>query len=494
MPPTPPASPRRSVLIIGSEALPFSKTGGLADVLGALPPALARLGWDVTLFTPRYRGVDAGELREQFWLSVGGYYAQIRLYEAPLGDGARAMLVDAPGLFDRDFFYGYGNYDYPDNPRRFAVLVRAALEWALRQPTGPDIVHAHDWQAGLAPVYLRSMYALNPTIGRARAVFTIHNLAYQGRFDSSWMPQLELGWHMYNMHELEFFGSLCFMKGGVVASDYVTTVSPNYATEIQTPEGGVGFDGVLRARGQRLVGILNGIDTQQWDPEHDRFLPEPFSIADMAGKRAAKKAVLGLYGLPADESALARPLIGMISRMVDQKGLDLIARIAPELSRLDASYVVLGTGEPRYQDMWRRMALDHPDRIGVRIGFDEGLAHLIEGGADMFLMPSLFEPCGLNQMYSLRYGTVPIVRRVGGLADTVQDYWPGRFDATGFVFNAYSEWELLDTIKRAIWVYTDNPAAWRALQVNGMGQDLSWDRSAREYVKIYEDAITRGRP
>jgi starch synthase len=325
-------------------------------------------------------------------------------------------------------------------------------------------------------------------------VFTIHNLAYQGRFDPSWMPQLDLPWDLYNLHQLEFYGTLCFMKGGVVNSDYVTTVSPNYAAEIQTPEGGVGFDGVLRSRSDRLVGILNGIDTHEWDPARDRFIPAPFTSTDLAGKRPAKAAVLAKYGLPTDDLAMERPVIGMISRMVDQKGLDLIARLSPELPNLDATFVVLGTGEPRYQDLWRWLAGQHPDRIGARIGFDEGLAHLIEAGADMFLMPSLFEPCGLNQMYSLRYGTVPIVRRVGGLADTVQDYWPGRFDATGFVFNDYSEWALLDTIRRAIWVYRDNKDAWRALQVNGMAQDLSWDRSAREYVKIYENAISRGRP
>jgi len=480
--------------MIGSEALPFSKTGGLADVLGALPPAISRLGWDVVLFTPRYRGSTAGEFREHFWLAVGGYHAEVSLYEAPLGDGARAMLVDAPGMFDRDFFYGHGNDDYPDNPRRFAVLVRAALEWALRQPQGPDIIHAHDWQAGLAPVYLRSMYGLNPTIGNARTVFTIHNLAYQGRFDAAWMPHLDLPWSLYTPQQLEFYGTLCFMKGAVVQSDYITTVSPTYAREIQTPEGGVGFDGVLRSRSDSLVGILNGIDTAQWNPAADPFLPQKYGAMNLSGKRAAKTAVLAEYGLPTDDAAMERPLIGLISRMVDQKGFDLIARLSGFLPDLDATFVVLGTGEPRYQDMWRSLASQYPHKIGARIGFNEGLAHLIEGGADMFLMPSLFEPCGLNQMYSLRYGTVPIVRRVGGLADTVQDYWPGRFDGTGFVFDAYSEWALLDTIRRAIWVYRDNKNAWRALQVNGMGQDLSWDRSAREYVKIYENAISRGRP
>jgi starch synthase len=494
MPSPPLEGPRRSVLMIGSEALPFSKTGGLADVLGALPPALSRLGWDVTLFTPRYRDIRDGDFREQSWLSVGGYYSDVRLFEAPLGDGARAMLVDAPGLFDRDFLYGQGNDDYGDNPRRFALLVRAALEWALRQPVGPDIVHAHDWQAGLAPVYLRSMYALNPTIGGARSVFTIHNLAYQGRFDASWTPQVDLPWELYTPEQLEFYGSLCFLKGGVVSADAVTTVSPHYAWEITTPDGGVGMDGVLRARADRLVGILNGIDTSQWNPATDRHLPAPFDNADLSGKRASKAAVLAAYGLPVDDAALRRPMIAMISRMVYQKGLDLISRLTHELPQLDASFVILGTGEPHYQDMWRWLASQYPHKIGVKVGFDERLAHLIEAGSDMFLMPSLFEPCGLNQMYSLRYGTVPIVRHVGGLVDTVQDYWPGRFDATGFIFHDYSERALLDTIRRAIWVYWDNPDAWRAIQANGMHLDLSWDRSAREYVRMYENVITTGRP
>ena len=243
-----------------------------------------------------------------------------------------------------------------------------------------------------------------------------------------------------------------------------------------------------------MVGILNGIDTVRWNPATDRYLPQPFSADDLSGKRAAKAALLAEYGLPADAETLARPLIGMISRMVDQKGFDLIERLAGELPLLDVSIVVLGTGEARYQDLWRTLALAHPRKIGARIGFDEGLAHLIEAGADIFLMPSLFEPCGLNQMYSLRYGTVPIVRRVGGLADTVRDYRPGRFDATGFAFDEYSEGALLDTIRRALAIYRDNPGVWRTLQANGMGQDLSWDRSAREYVKIYEDAIFRGTP
>ena len=478
--------------MIGSEALPFSKTGGLADVLGALPSALARLGWDATLVVPRYRGVSAGEYRETIGLSVGGVAIDVGMFEAPLPDGGRALLVDAPTLFDRETLYGVGSTDFPDNPYRFAVLTRAALEWAARQRTGPSIVHAHDWQAGLAPVYLRSMYAAHPKLAQTRSVFTIHNLAYQGVVDLTWMPRLDLPWELFTMERLEYWNHLSFLKGGIVDSDVITTVSPQYAKEIQTADGGVGFDAVLRSRADRLDGILNGIDSSQWNPETDPLIPRAYSADDLSGKRAAKAAVLAEYHLPTDDEALNRPVIGMISRMVEQKGLDLIERLAGDLPHLGATFVILGTGEAKYQDLWRWLASQYPNRIGARIGFDERLAHLIEAGSDLFLMPSRFEPCGLNQMYSLRYGTVPIVRRVGGLADTVTDYQPDTPESTGFVFTDYSPWALLNTIRRALTLFQD-ANAWKALQVAGMRLDHSWDRSAREYVKIYERAINQGR-
>jgi starch synthase len=479
--------------MIGSEALPFSKTGGLADVLGALPPALARLGWETTLFLPRYRGVEAGRFCERLDVTVGGYRAPVSLFEVPIADGARALLVDEPGMFDREQLYGVGNADYPDNPRRFALLVRTALEWAGRQAVPPAIVHAHDWQAGLAPVYLSTMYKSNTVIGAARSVFTIHNLAYQGLCDPGWLPRLDLGWELYTMAQLEYWGRASLLKGGVVNADAITTVSPHYAKEIQTPEGGVGFDGILRTRSDRLFGILNGIDTSQWDPRTDPNLPQPYDADDLSGKRTAKRAVLAEYGLPVDHGTMERPLIGMISRMVDQKGLDLIAALAGQLPALAANFMVLGTGEPRYQDMWRLLAAAHPRQFGVRIGFDEALAHRIEAGCDLFLMPSLFEPCGLNQMYSLRYGTVPIVRSVGGLADTVEDVDRHPDSGTGFVFTAYDPGTLLETLQLALAAFRDR-IRWRATQMRGMQRDHSWDRSAREYVKIYEYALTREKP
>ena len=483
--------PTRSVLIIGSEALPFAKTGGLADVLGALPPALARLGWDATVVLPRYRDVPAGKPVAAFPLAIGGQRHDASLSEVAK-DGARAILVDIPPLFDRDQLYGVGNADYPDNPRRYAFLVRAALEYARRLAAPPSVIHAHDWQAGLAPLYLKTLYAGVARLAETPSVFTIHNLAYQGNFEPDWLPRLDLPWELLGVEAMEFWGRISFLKAGINYSELITTVSPRYAEEIQTPEFGFGFDGILRRRSADLVGVLNGIDVEQWNPARDVHLPQPFTADNLAGKRAAKAAVLREYGLRQDEAALRRPLVGMISRMVDQKGFDLLAALPAELAQLDASFAVLGTGEPRYQDFWRGLGALHPDRIGARIGFDERMAHLIEAGADIFLMPSQFEPCGLNQMYSMRYGTVPVVRRVGGLADTVRDYTSGEREPTGFSFDEYTPAALLAALSHALVLYRD-PAGWHALQLSGMRQDHSWDRSAREYVKIYERAIILAR-
>jgi starch synthase len=484
----PPAT--RHVLFIASEAQPFAKSGGLADVAGSLPPALARLGWTVTVVVPRYRGVNTGELIERVTIMIGGYAQEIAYLDAPLAAGARAILVDCPPLYDRDTLYGPNNTDYPDNARRFAMLTRAALEFATRWTTGPLVVHAHDWQAGLAPVYLRTLYAAHPMLGGVPSVLTIHNLAFQGNFEPDWLPRLDLGWDQFAVERMEYWGRISFLKGGINNADAITTVSPRYAEEIQMPDAGSGFDGIIRARRDRLTGILNGIDTAVWDPRHDRFLAAPYGSDDLDAKAASKREVLMRYGLPADDAALARPLIGMVSRMVDQKGLDLIVALAGELPRLEAAFVILGTGDPVYEEFWRRTAAAHPRTIGVRIGFDEALAHLIEGGSDMFLMPSRFEPCGLNQMYSLRYGTVPIVRAVGGLADTVREIPVDGDPPNGFVFHDYRPDALLAAIRRALNTFADRHR-WLALQTAGMAEDHSWDRSAREYVKIYDRVLDR---
>lgn len=479
MPPRAPKSLR--ILMIASEAYPFSKTGGLADVSTALSQALGRLGHEVTLITPRYRGVEPGTVVDRSVVEVAGVRFDVAFGERVLGPGARVLFLDCPPLFDRAGIYNEHGIDYADNPVRFGLLAASAVDWQSRQRAPHHIVHAHDWQAGLAPVYLRGP-------GNPASVLTIHNLAYQGVFDKAWVPRLGLSWADFTVNGFEFFDRLSFLKAGINLSHAVTTVSPTYAEEIQRPEYGHGFDGLIRDRRDALFGILNGIDTTEWDPRQDRFLPVPYDATDLSGKAAAKKALLEVYGLPSGPEALTSPVIGMVSRMVDQKGLDLIATLAGELPAM-ATFVVLGTGEARYQQMWQGLAAWRPDRVAVHIGYDERRAHLIEAGADIFMMPSRFEPCGLNQMYSMRYGTVPVVRAVGGLVDTVRPYDPRNGQGTGFLFSEYSPGALRGALQAAIGIYRGHPAAWSRVQKNGMRKDFSWDRSAAEYVKVYKRVL-----
>jgi starch synthase len=471
--------------MVGSEALPFAKTGGLADVLGALPKSLIRLGHTVDLVIPRYRGIAVGQPSSSIRVALGGQVdaAEISVLEE---DGLRTILIGHQAYFDREYLYGVADRDYPDNPERFAFFCQAALDWALSTGREHDVIHAHDWQAGLIPVL-----SSRPQQAQRRrptpTVFTIHNLAYQGIFDASWLPRLGLGWDLMRVDAMEYWGRISYLKAGIVFSDIVTTVSPTYAREIQTPELGFGFDGILRQKSSNLVGILNGIDYDQWAPDGDVNLPEPYNASKLKGKGTAKRALLETYGLPARAKDRSRPLIGMISRMVDQKGLDLIEAVADELPKLGAGFVVLGTGDRRYEEMWRRLAAAHPTVIAARIGFDERLAHLIEGGSDIFLMPSRFEPCGLNQMYSLRYGTVPVVRATGGLNDTVQDVDPETCRGTGFRFVEYTPQALLGALQRALAAFGNRPL-WRRIQKAGMRQDFSWDASAQQYVDVYRRA------
>jgi starch synthase len=397
------------------------------------------------------------------------------------------FFIDQPHYYDREFLYGVSSQDYDDNAERFGYLCRAALDWAASTGDRYDVVHTHDWQTGLVPTMLATTFRTHATLGGTPAVFTIHNIAYQGTFAAAWMPVLGLGWELFRVDALEFWGRISFLKAGIMFSRVVTTVSPRYAQEIQTPAFGFGFDGILRHRASDLVGILNGIDYDQWDSERDVHLPEPFSASNLMGKAAAKRVVLEAYGIPVSDFTMARPLVAMISRLVDQKGFDLVAGLAETLPQLDATFVLLGTGERHYEQLFRGLAARYPERIGARIGFDEGLAHRIEGGADLFLMPSRFEPCGLNQMYSLRYGTVPLVRETGGLADTVRNYDPRTGDGTGFTFVEYSTSALLGTLRWALDIYRDR-GTWRRIQAAGMREDNSWDASARRYVQAYERA------
>jgi len=475
--------------MVSSEAVPFSKSGGLADVSTSLTKALGRIGHTVTLVTPRYRGAAGGTPRGGVRAFLGGSWFDATFLETPLGENATAVLVDCPPLYDRAGLYHENTFDYPDNPTRFAFLSIAALEWASATSSLPSIVHAHDWQTGLTPVYARQYFPGS----QVPLITTIHNLAFQGWFHKSWVPNLGLRWEDFTVDEgFEFYDQLCFLKAAVNFSDALTTVSPTYAKEIQTPAYGRAFDGIIRRRSDVLTGILNGIDTDVWDPANDKYLPAPFTADDLHGKTLAKRALLEEFRLPADDEAMTRPMIGIVSRFADQKGFDLLEAAARDLPTLDATLVIVGHGEPRYEQLWRVLAAEHPARIATFIGFDERIAHVVEGGADILLMPSRFEPCGLNQMYSMRYGTVPVVRAVGGLIDTVRPYNPRNGQGTGFLFREYEPPAMIAALREALATYQQQ-RVWRRLQVNGMRKDFSWDRSAAEYVKVYKGVMAARR-
>ena len=475
--------------MVTPEAHPFAMTGGLAEVSASLADALGHLGHSVTLVLPRYRvvAVDDAE-RLQTRLRLGDRVQSVSFYERRLSDHVTVVFVDVPELFDREGLYGTADGDYPDNQLRFAVLSRAALEYPRLREVRPSIIHAHDWQTGLVPVYQKMDLSHDRFVGGVPAVFTLHNLAFQGIFPASTLPSIGLGYEVFDVQGMEFWGNISYLKGGINFSEKITTVSPNYAKEIVQPDLGFGFEGVLARRSADLVGILNGIDTERWTPAGDPFVPASFSAGDLRGKRDAKLALLSAVGLPSDDAALARPVIGLISRLTDQKGLDLIAAASDELRSLDATWVVLGSGERRYEDFWGAFEATHPDRVSTTIGFDERLAHLIEAGADMFLMPSRFEPCGLNQMYSLRYGALPIVRRTGGLDDSVVDIGEDQEKATGIKFTEYSVRALSKAIRKALVLY-EHQDLYRLYRENGMRSDFSWEKTGDDYLEVYRRAI-----
>jgi starch synthase len=469
------------VLMVASEATPFAKTGGVAEVVGSLSCALQAIGDEVAVVLPRYRGVTVADRQvDSRRVVLGPRTFEVAVFQTS-HDKVRYYFIDCPPLYDRPGLYGEAQ-DYADNPLRFALLCRMALEIA-RSVWPAQVLHCHDWQTGLAPVYLHTESAPHAAAGVVKSVFTIHNLAYQGRFGPEWLPPLGLPTHLLAPDKLEYWGDISLLKAGVNYADMLTTISPGYAKEIQTPDFGFGFDGVLRQRSGDLVGILNGIDAHYWNPAHDPHLPQLYDATSNAGKAAAKQALLEAYGIQPTDAAMERPLVGMVSRLVDQKGFDLFLPIRDTLPRLDASFVVLGTGDPRHEEFWRVVAARHPDRIGARIGFDEPLAHLVFGGADLFLMPSRYEPCGLNQFYSLRYGTVPVVRATGGLADSVDD-------EVGFRFFEYSPAALLDTLQTAMEVYRSDKRRWAALMRNGMTRDHSWLHVAAKYSKLYSQLVS----
>jgi starch synthase len=483
------------ILFMASEVEPFAKTGGLADVAGALPAALAALGHDVRILMPKYRGVEAraGDLRlvvPRVRIPLGDREAEGALYEGRMASGVPVYFLAQDHYYDREGLYGTADGDYWDNCERFIFFCRAGLEALLSlgeaggAPWHPRIVHCNDWQTGLVPVYLSTLYRDHPILGRIATLFTIHNLAYQGVFWHYDMPMTGLGWDLFTPAGLEFYGKLNFVKGGLVFADLLTTVSRTYAREIRTAAFGNGLEGVLEERSQDLHGVVNGLDYETWNPAKDAAIAEPYSADEPGGKAACRTALRGLLGL----EEVPGPVIGMVTRLAEQKGLDLVLEALPGILADGCQLVLLGSGDPGLEAAFTESARRHPGQVAIRIGYEADLARRIYACADCFLMPSRYEPCGLGQLIALRYGAAPIVRRTGGLTDTVTELDPARRTGTGFAFDAFTVEALLDAVHRATSAYRQ-PALWKALMRNAMTADFSWEASAREYVTLYAKAL-----
>ena len=473
------------IAFAASECVPYSKTGGLADVVGALPRALAALGHQVSVYVPRYRQTklsDPQTVVRSVTIPFDDKYRFCSVTTAGTTAGVRTYFVEYPPYFDREALYGTPAGDYPDNAERFALFSRAVLE-ASKILGVPHVFHCHDWQSALIPVMLRTLYAEDPAFREVGTVFTIHNMGYQGLFAPDTLPLLMLPWDLLTISKMEFFGQVNFLKGALVHADYVTTVSKKYSQEIQTTEYGFGLEGVLRNRAATVTGILNGVDYDEWSPQVDRYSVAKFSAQDLSGKQKCKADLLKEFGIA--NADVKVPVIGIVSRFAAQKGFDLITQIMDRLAREEMVMVVLGSGDKPYEELFQRLAKQFPNKIAIKVAFDNGIAHKIEAGADMFLMPSRYEPCGLNQIYSLKYGTIPIVRATGGLDDTIEPWDARTGKGTGFKFSDYTGEALLATIKQALLAYQDQ-SSWQTLMRNGMARDFSWGASAREYGKIYD--------
>jgi starch synthase len=480
------------VLEVASEAVPFAKTGGLADVVGALPEALVESGCEVSLVIPAHREAFAKDpsiepAGIEFDVPIGTRNQRARILRSRRPESrADVFLVANEELYDRPTLYG-GTRDYADNAERFIFLSRAALELACRLDRSWDIIHCHDWQTGLVPAYRKLVYASHPALAAARTVMTIHNMAYQGLFWHWDMLLTGLDWKYFNWEQMEFYGQLNLLKTGIVFADAISTVSPTYAREIQSPPGGCGLEGLLSSRSDVLTGIVNGIDTVAWDPAADPHIPRPYRADDVdAGKYAARVALAARLGHAAPD---ARPLVAFVGRLVEQKGVELVLEILGRMAGEGrAHFVILGTGSDEYERLLQRAAVTFPGTVDVVIGFDEGLAHLVQAAADITLVPSLFEPCGLTQLYAQRYGSIPVVRATGGLVDTVVDTHADTLrdgTATGFVFDGFEAAGLARALERALQAHADKPL-WNELIRRVMRQDWSWRTSGREYLRLFE--------
>jgi starch synthase len=483
-----------NVLFLSSEVEPFAKTGGLADVSGALPQTIKHFDHEIRIMMPRYGGMDERRAKlhdmirlKEIAVPIGSkpYYASVKS-SFIMNNHAKIQIyfLDNPALFGRTGLYVHPETkkDYPDNDERFIFFSRGVLEVLKRMGWQPDIIHCNDWQTGLVPAYLKTIYQDDPFYKDTKTVFTIHNMAYQGVFPKSTFSKTSLPREMFSENGIAAYGNVNMLKSGLVFADAITTVSEKYAEEIRTSdEFGCGLRKVVEKRKNDLFGILNGIDYSAWNPAVDEHIPHRYDHKSLDLKLENKKVLLARVGLPFHEST---PLIGMISRLADQKGFDLIGEIMDELMKLELQLVVLGTGEKRYHDMMEKARKKYPEKIAVRLSFDNELAHLIEAGSDMFLMPSRYEPCGLNQLYSLKYGTVPIVRATGGLDDTIDRVDPATGAGTGFKFTTYNSGELMRTIQCALQTFKDR-ALWKKIIKNGMSKDFSWESSAKKYIHLY---------
>ena len=486
------------IAFVASEVFPFAKTGGLGDVAGALPIEVANLGNEVKVFMPRYNLISNNEYSLKYIDSIG----EIPVRVANTTHSVKVFVdfipnskipiyfIDCPAFFSRYEIYTNDK----DEDERFILFSKSVIEVLQRLQWAPDVIHCNDWQTGLLPLFLRENYGWDKLFENTATVFTIHNVAYQGRFAKDAFKKAEID----EKHSLpggigEFYGNVNYLKTAILTSDIINTVSETYAQELLTPQYGAGMQDFLNKRKEDLYGILNGVNYSIWNPESDVYIPRHYSTETLSEKIKNKKALLNRIGLEFNEGT---PLIGIVSRLVEQKGFDLIGYAKNELEKFDAQWIILGNGDPRYEDFLTSFAANYPKKVFLYVGFYDELAHLIESGADIFLMPSRFEPCGLNQIYSLKYGTVPVVRKTGGLADTVQDWdeflAKGEETGNGFSFYDYSAYALVHSIERAI-NYFNNKAVWQKIQINGMKKDFSWRKSAEKYIVLYEKAICKKR-
>lgn len=480
------------IAFAASEVVPFSKTGGLADIAGSLPKTLSDLGNEVIIITPLYKMVrksnpDIKKLNKKIFVELGDKIIDGEIFTTKIDKNVTVYFIEKDEYYDRDALYGTALGDYKDNAERFIFFSKAVLSLLEELDFKQNIIHCHDWQTGLIPVLLKTIEKDNPIFKKTKTVFTIHNLAYQGLFWHYDMHMTNLPWDVFNPQGIEFYGKMNLMKAGIVFADVINTVSKKYSKEIQTPEYGCGLEGVLKTRSKDLYGILNGVDYDIWNPEKDTYIIKNYSLKNLSGKYDCRKDLLNEYKLDIKDTT---PIIGIISRLADQKGFDIISKAIDEIMKMDLVLILLGTGDKRYHTLFQKISEKFPKKAGINIGFNIQLSHKIEAGSDFFLMPSHYEPCGLNQIYSLKYGTIPIVRGTGGLDDTIINFNPETKKGNGFKFYLYTPEALVSSIKKALSVYK-NKKLFQTLIKNAMTCDFSWTKSAKEYVKLYQEALQK---